>query len=328
MKKIFKGIVYDLSIKKQADDLGVNIWQTPSFLFLLMGIITIVVMLAIYFISRNYESPELLALSECGVVAVIFIIGTFIIRNVEHIAKLNKMKTEFVSIASHQLKTPLSQMNWEVELLLSKHKEGLKKDQLEIIKTISDSHLKMTRLVNDLLDVARIDQGRLALFREKFNLLRLVREAIENNQQLAKSHNVEIEIKTPDSLPEIMGDKRRIGVVADNILSNAVKYTENKGSVEISIKQKENFIIICIKDNGVGIPKYQQDQIFQKFFRSDNASRYKESGTGLGLYIAKNVIEQSGGDIWFESKENIGSTFCFSMPLDFQEGKKIRRYYF
>lgn len=309
----------DFSIKKQAEDLGVSIWQTPSFLFLLMGVITITIMIAVYVISRHYDSPELLVISESGIAIVTLTIGSFITRSVEQVAKVNKMKTEFVSIASHQLKTPLSQISWEVELLLSHHREGLKKDQMEIIRAISGSNSKMIRLVNDLLDVARIDQGKLALFKEKFEPAKLISDIIRGNEQLAARHRVTVEIKSEkeNALPQIIeGDRRRIGVVIDNLLANAIKYSKLGSKVEVISREKGGKIIICIKDNGLGIPQYQQDQIFQKFFRSDNSARYQEEGTGLGLYIAKNIVEQSGGKIWFKSEENKGSEFYFSLPLN------------
>lgn len=312
--KIFTG---GLSIKKQAEDLGISVWQTPSFLFLLMGVITITIMIAVYVISRHYDSPELLVISESGVVIVTLTIGVFITRSVEQVAKANKMKTEFVSIASHQLKTPLSQISWEVELLLSHHREGLKKDQLGIIQTISGSNSKMIRLVNDLLDVARIDQGKLAFFREKFDLIKLITDAASNNRQLAERRGVKVEIKKPNAPFQVVeGDRRKIGVVIDNLLSNAIRYSKPGNEAELSIKKKGAKAVVCVKDNGLGIPQHQQDQVFQKFFRSANSARYQEEGTGLGLYIAKNIIEQSGGEIWFESEENAGSEFCFSLPVE------------
>lgn len=311
----FKRFINRFNIKKEAEDLGVNVWHTPSFLFLLMGIFIAIVMLVVYFISRFYDSPEVLIISESAVVIAILSIGNIIIQSVEQISKANKMKSEFVTIASHQLKTPLSQMNWELEILLNKNKKGLTNKQLELIRTIGQSHETMARLVNDLLDVARIDQGRLVLNKEKISLLEILDEVVENNKLLAKASNVEINLIKPENLPEIIGDKKRIKVVLDNLISNAVKYIEKKGFVEIKIESDDKNVNFYIKDNGVGIPDNQQDKVFQKFFRSNNAVRYQTEGTGLGLYISKNIIEQLGGKMWFKSIEGIGSDFCFSLPI-------------
>lgn len=306
-------IINDLDFRKQAKELNVSVWQAPSFLFFMMGVITMIAMTATYYISKNYDSPEILVLSECIVVTSIFIIGNSIINEVEQFARLNKMKSEFVSVASHQLRTPLSAINWETELLLSKFKEGLTEKQKETVETISQLSKRMARLVSDLLDVARIDQGRLVLKKEKIDLIKLTGEVIRDILPLAQAHNVQIVFG--DKNPAlILGDPEKLKLVVENLLSNAIKYTARKGLVEISFKNENKSIICSIRDNGVGIPENQQKQVFEKFFRSDNVVKHQTEGTGLGLYIAKNIIEQSGGDIWFNSKENFGSVFNFSVP--------------
>lgn len=308
-------LITKFNIKKEAEDLGIKIWQTPSFLFLMMGIFIILVMTIVYFISQFYNSPEIFVISECIVVVVIFSIGNVVIQSFEQIARANKMKSEFVTIASHQLKTPISQINWELEILLSKNKDGLSEKQLDLVNNISKSHQTMARLVNDLLDVARIEQGRFILNKEKINIPDIIDEVVEGNKILAKASNVEINIIKSKNIPEILGDRKRIGVVIDNLISNAIKYIEKKGFVEIKIDADEKNINIYVKDNGVGIPDSQQDKVFQKFFRSNNVVRYQTEGTGLGLYISKNIIEQSGGKIWFKSIEGLGSDFYFSLPI-------------
>lgn len=305
----------ELNIKKQADELGVKFWQAPSFLFIVMGIIIIFFMTVVYYITRYYDSPEIVILGESSVVAVLFTIGNFIIKSIEEMARANKMKTEFVSIASHQLKTPLSEINWEIELLISKNKEGLNVKQLEIVDGIAHSNQKMMRLVNDLLDVARIDQGRLALVNEEVDFATVVDEVVLSNIVLAESRNVKLSVKIEKGLPRIVVDKRRLGVVLDNLISNGIKYTKEYGSVNITVKKGPDLVLVCVSDNGVGIPRSQQSYIYQKFFRSDNVIKNQTEGTGLGLYIAKNIIEQSGGKIWFESEEGRGTSFWFSLPI-------------
>lgn len=308
------GFIRKLNIKQEAEDLGVSIWQAPSLLFFFMGLFIIMVMIIVYYISQSYDAPEVLVVSESMVVVVIFTIGNYVIKSIEQMARVNKMKTEFVTIASHQLKTPLSQMNWELELLLSRNSTGLSEKQLEIAKTIRQSQETMARLVNDLLDVARIDQGRLALNKEKINLLEIIDSVIENNKILAKASNVEINFIKPEKLSEVIGDKKRIAVVIDNLISNAVKYIEKKGFVEIKVEEDDGKVIVYVKDNGIGIPDDQQNNVFQKFFRSNNVVRYQTEGTGLGLYISKNIIEQLGGKLLFKSIEGIGSDFWFYLP--------------
>ncbi|KKU55489.1 MAG: Multi-sensor signal transduction histidine kinase [Candidatus Moranbacteria bacterium GW2011_GWE1_49_15] len=302
-------------LKKQADELGVSVWKSPGFLFILMGIIIISSMLAVYFVFNNPDSVEYLLFSEFALVLVLFTVGNSIISGVDEIARANKMKTEFVSIASHQLKTPLSEINWEMELLVSKFSEGLTEKQKELIGNVGNSNARMIRLVNDLLDVARIDQGRLPLVKEELDIVGIIKDVIDNNRNLAASHNVKVNVVNYGSVPKIFGDRKRTVVVLDNLISNSIKYTKEKGNVDVAITPEKDRLVVCVKDDGVGIPKKQQKNVFHKFFRSDNAIKNQTEGTGLGLYIAKNVIVQSGGDMWFDSEENRGSTFCFSLPL-------------
>lgn len=320
--EIIKQRIFDeFNLKKQADELGVTLWQAPSFLFIVMGIIIIIAMTAIYLVSAHYDSPEVVIISESLVVILLFTIGNSIIRTVEEIAKANKMKTEFVSIASHQLKTPISEMKWQTELLLSKFSQGLSEKQTEIVQGIAHSGEKMGRLVNDLLDVAHIDQGKLALAKEKTNLCELVRDSVESHKVSALSANVELQESYPVSAIEIVIDKKRIAVALDNIISNAIKYIDEKGKVEVFLEEIDGIAQICVRDNGVGIPKAEFGNIAKKFFRSNNPVKNQTDGTGLGLYIAKNIVEQSGGKFWFKSIENVGSEFYFSLPINTDKKK-------
>ncbi|EKD46809.1 MAG: multi-sensor signal transduction histidine kinase [uncultured bacterium] len=314
LQTIKQRVFDEFNLKKQADELGVKVWQTPSFLFIVMGVVIIGAMTGIYFASAHYDSPEVIIISESLVVILLFTIGNSIIRTVEEIAKANKMKTEFVSIASHQLKTPISEMKWQTELLLAKFSDGLSEKQAEIVQGISHSGEKMGRLVNDLLDVAHIDQGKLALSKEKINLCELVRDSVNSHKVSAMAANVEIQESYPVDVVEIIADKKRIAVALDNVISNAIKYIDGKGNVEVFLEETDGIAQICVRDNGVGIPKAEFGNIAKKFFRSNNPVKNQTDGTGLGLYIAKNIIEQSGGKFWFKSTENVGSEFYFSLP--------------
>jgi len=310
-----KRIYDEFNLKKQADDLGVSVWQTPSFLFIVMGLVIIAAMTGIYVASTHYDSPEVVIISESLVVILLFTIGNSIIRTVEEVAKANKMKTEFVSIASHQLKTPISEMKWQTELLLAKFSTGLSERQAEIVKEISHSGEKMGRLVNDLLDVARIDQGQLALAKEEVNFCDLMNDVVESQKVFAKSLNVELVSSCTVKHLKVFVDKRRFSVVLDNLISNAIKYIDGSGRVDVLVENNDGFVQVCVRDNGVGIPKNDQENICKKFFRSNNSIKNETDGTGLGLYIAKNIVEQSGGKIWFKSIENVGSEFYFSVPV-------------
>jgi len=315
MEEILRKIRDGFDLRKQADELGLKVWQTPSFLFLLMGIIIVAAMAGVYFISQRYNDPTVLIVSESLVVIILLTIGNSIIGDLEMMAKTNKMRSEFVSIASHQLKTPLSEISWEVELLISKNSQGLSEKQLALIGNIVKSNNHMKKLVNDLLDVSRIEQGRLTLVKEKFDILETIREVVEESRILVSVKGAEIKIKAENKIYEILGDKRRMGVVIDNLVSNAIKYIGSHGKIEVGLSDGKGELLVWVKDNGIGIPDNQKSKVFQKFFRAENTARYQTEGTGLGLYIAKNIVDQTGGKMWFVSKEEKGTTFFFSIPV-------------
>lgn len=308
-------IINDFNLKKQAEDLGIKIWQTPGFLFIIMGFVAMIIMASTYVISLYYDNPQVLIASECVVVSVIFIVGTSVSRFIGRMADLNRMKSEFVAVASHQLRTPISAIRWEIELLLTKLNKSLSAQQIEKLENIAALSHRMTRLVNDLLDVARIDQNKLILRKQNLDLAKLTQAMLKESVAVYEVRQIAVDLDVENNLPAVIGDSEKIKLVLDNLINNAFKYTISGGKIHIGLFKKDKEIIFEIDDNGVGIPEEQASRVFEKFFRSDNASKYQTEGTGLGLYISKNIIEQLGGRIWFQSIENVGSKFSFSLPM-------------
>jgi len=310
-------IVNDLNLKKQAEELGVSVWRTPSFLFIVLGVFLILAMNGVYHIAKFLgDSPNLIIISELIAVVIIMAVGKLVISQLEQMAKLNKMKNEFISVASHQLRTPLSAIRWQAELLMAKMSEGLNEKQKEKLNNIDSLTMRMTRLVNDLLDVAKIDQGRLNLDIKEVEISKIIKSILnEAILPLANEKKIQVSFNEKNECSVVMADEEKIRLVFDNLLSNAVKYTLEGGKIKIDCRKDEEMAIFEISDTGVGIPYSQRSQVFSKFFRSSNVVRYQTEGTGLGLYIAKKIVEQIGGKMWFESEEYVGTTFYFSLPL-------------
>ena len=310
-----KNILQQLHFIKQCRKWGLTIWECPSFLFIIMGIVIILAMLGTYVIASQYENPDIAIISVTSVTIIILIVGSFVVKGTEKIAEANRMKSEFLSIASHELKSPLTGIKWTIDLLLSGKDSGLETKQLEFLRSIKENNDRSMKLVSDLLNVSRIEQNRMKINPEMISLGAIVEELIKELTPFAEAHNVTINFTKEPNLPKIKVDVQRIKSVVQNLLDNAIKYIKGKGKIEISLKKEKNSVCFKIKDNGVGIPVHQQKTIFTKFFRADNILKRQTQGTGLGLYIAKAIIKKSGGKIGFVSKEGKGSTFWFTLPF-------------
>ncbi len=238
-------------------------------------------------------------------------------RELEQQKKIDRAKTEFISLAAHQLRTPLTAIRWYFEDLKSEEIGKLNPKQKDYSAKGLESTIRMIRLVNDLLNVSRLETGHLVINPQPTDLIKLVENIITENTTLVKTKNCQlIFIKPKGGLPLIKVDPILINQVINNLISNSVRYLKKqKGKVEVILEKNPPNILLSIKDNGIGIPQKVQKRIFSKLFRADNAVKMATDGTGLGLYIAKMIIDACGGKIWFSSKENKGTTFCFTLPL-------------
>jgi signal transduction histidine kinase len=299
---------------KQCRQYGLSVWQCPSFLFVIIGLVVVLAMMSTYFIAAKYTQPEIVALITIGVTAIIFINGYFVIQGFEKLAQANHMKSEFVGIVSHQLRTPLTSIKWALNLIMLKGRDSFTKEQLGILNDIKENNQRMVNLVNDLLSISRIEQGRLNLKLKKISLEEIVKGIVKEYRSLAKASNVKFSLEI-DKLPLILVDPRGIDLIFRNLIDNAVRYINNKGIVKIKLAKQGNLVRCKVEDNGVGIPKEDQKKIFQKFFRSQNVMKYQTEGTGLGLFITKSVVKASKGRIGFQSQEGKGSTFWFELPI-------------
>src|SRR3989344_4407026 len=221
--------------------------------------------------------------------------------------EIDKAKTEFVSPASHQLRTPLSAIRWYAEMLLNGDAGKLNKDQKEYMTSIDQSNLRMIDLVNALLNVSRIDMGTFAIDPKPTNFAEVAESVMGELVMQIDEKKIKSTKKYSKDLPLVEADPKLARIIMQNLLSNAVKYTPTGGKVSIAISKEKENILIKISDTGYGIPVEAQNNIFKKLFRADNVRAKEVDGTGLGLYVVKSIVDQSGGKIWFESAENKGT---------------------
>jgi PAS domain S-box-containing protein len=250
--------------------------------------------------------------------------GAVILHDVTHIKEVDRMKTEFVSVASHQLRTPLTAIKLFVEMLADEEVGKLNSKQKDYMENIDRSTKRMIELVNDLLNVSRIETGRLKIDPKPTQLDEFIQSIIDESAPVLKEHHCSIIFeKLVKKIPLVPIDQTLVHQVFHNLITNAIRYSADGGcGIYVKLDQKDDYYVISVRDNGIGIPKNEQSRIFQKFFRADNAQKKVTEGNGLGLYVAKMIVEASGGKIWFESESGKGTTFYVTLP---KEGMKVKK---
>jgi len=226
-------------------------------------------------------------------------------------------KSEFLTVAAHQIRTPLSAIKWTFESVINGDFGAVTDNQKEALNNGLISTDRVLKLANDLLDTANIESGKFGYDFIQSDLISLVSKMIEGYLPMAEKHNIKIYLEPPpDALEPFKFDPLRIKIVFQNLIENAIRYNVENGEVAIKLEKKPPYLEVSVQDTGIGIPKEELPKMFVKFFRASNVVKYETEGTGLGLYITKNIVEAHGGKIWVESVENRGTTFHFTLPLD------------
>jgi signal transduction histidine kinase len=248
-----------------------------------------------------------------------------VFEDITHEKQIDKAKTEFVSLASHQLRTPVTAVNWNAELLLDPKAPKLDPEQRQHVESIYRSNQRMTELVDSLLNVSRLELGTFSVEPVMLNVVDVCKSILEEVKPLIVKKALIIVEKYDKNIPLISADKKLTTILFQNLISNACKYSHQGKKVYVTISKKGDMLVVKVKDTGIGIPAGQQSKIFSKLFRADNATQQETDGTGLGLYIIKSILEHVGGTVSFESVENKGSTFQFNLPLAGMENKQGNR---
>jgi PAS domain S-box-containing protein len=236
--------------------------------------------------------------------------------------EIDKAKTEFVSLASHQLRTPLSAINWYAEMLIAGDAGKLNKEQKQYINEIYLGNQRMVSLVNALLNVSRLELGTFSVEPEQAQITTIADDVIKELKPQMEKRKIKFSKKYQTKIPQMMLDKKLANIIFQNLLSNAFKYTPEQKSVSLEINTNKKDLLIRVADTGLGIPLSQKDRIFTKLFRADNVRATDTEGTGLGLYIVKSIVDNVGGEIYFTTEENKGTTFNVSIPLSGMKKKE------
>jgi len=232
-----------------------------------------------------------------------------------NLRELDKLKSEFVSVATHQLRSPLSVVRLAVETVLNGEVGQINDKQKNFLDQAYKSNERMIQLVDDLLDISRLEAGKTGYELVEGSLEELTENSVQEFHQIAKHKNILLSYHGPEkALPHIKINALKLKMVIENLVDNAIKYTPNNGQVDVFVKDNKDTAEVIIQDTGVGIPSDQIPKLFAKFFRASNALEKRIDGTGLGLYIAKKIVEKHDGHIWVESTEDKGSQMHFTIP--------------
>ena len=233
--------------------------------------------------------------------------------------EIDRMKSEFISLASHQLRTPLSTVKTYSHMLLDGYMGELTDVQTQALKTIIAASDNMNELIGVLLNIARMESGSIEVNGKSQDAIHLAEDVVKQLKHLADNRGVIVSLYHPSEPVIINTDSIIAKEILTNIVGNAIKYTSPNGKVIVTVRNRPNDVLFKVQDTGIGIPKQVQEKIFSKFFRASNVVRQETSGTGLGLYVVKGLVQTLRGKVWFKSEENVGSTFYVTLPKEYKE---------
>ncbi len=241
---------------------------------------------------------------------------TKVIRDRTREAEILKSKSEFITVAAHQLRTPLTAVGWVFQGL--KKDAALNADSKMLVDTGDLAAAKLLQIVNDLLDVAKMEGGKFGYEFVSSDLVAFLDGVLQGAKPLAKTYGVELFFDAPKDAIPLDFDAQKLNVAVSNLIDNAIKYNVPNGTVTLGVQQMpaKPYALVTVKDTGVGVPPEALQKLFTKFFRAENVQKFSTEGSGLGLYLVKNIINRHGGQIWAESELNRGTTFSFTLPTD------------
>jgi len=311
--------LHSLNIAAQCREWRVPLWSCPQVLFIVMGVVIITAMVGINMAARRYAEPEIAAMVVLFVTAFLFVIGYIITKSFERVAQVSRAKAEFMSIMSHQLRTPLTNIRWRLERISGEEAVFLRQENED-----------MLRMVNMMLEVNRIEENALVLEKQALPLRDLARRVRDAFRARAEKKQIALAFVCDEEDALITrGDPVRLRWVLENFVDNALRYGPEESAVTITLERKGTMAYVSVRNEGPGIAKDEQKKLFTKFFRgTDEHTRLTTEGFGLGLYVAKAIVEAHEGTIGVaspvehkpltfsdEKLRGKGSIFWFTLPL-------------
>ena len=240
-----------------------------------------------------------------------------LIRENTELKHQNAIKSDLISISAHQLRTSLSAMKWILKMFLDGDFGALNEEQTNFVKKAFESDDRMIRLVNEMLSINHAEDTLEAMHTEPTDLVKLLDEVVFDFTGESYKKGIELIFLKPDhALSQVVVDPEKIRVVFQNLIENAIKYSDKGGRIFVHLGEKDSGVEISVRDTGIGISIEDQPKIFSKFFRAENAKKQDTVGSGLGLYTTKSIVEHHQGRIWFESEQGTGTTFFVHLPLE------------
>jgi len=306
----------ELNLPRQCSKYHLPLWQCPQFAFVVMGGLTVTAILVFYFMFSGAFDPYGVALISLALAGFLLVQGFIIVTAFERIAEASRMQAEFLNIASHQLRSPVTAARWALDYVTSDVSKGLSAEAQNCVHIARDAVGHIGQLVATILKLVRIESDARASMRAEAVPLRpLVEGMVASVRRYASAAHLLVKTQFPERTVFVRADSEQVRFVLERLLDNALQYTKKPTEVLIALTEDKGMARVEVRDRGEGIPDAEQAHVFERFFRASNAYLSSPDGTGLSLYVSRAIIEALGGKMGFSSTPGIGSTFWFTLPI-------------
>ncbi|MEA2006980.1 MAG: HAMP domain-containing sensor histidine kinase [Patescibacteria group bacterium] len=324
MARIWRKLNVVRKLRDESLEYGMPICKLPDFILLVMGLANITVMIITYIWASGFaDDPREAVFLVAGEAVIIMIIGNVFAESAKRMTEINKLRKEIVHIISHQMRSPLTTVKWQVEMFKRSDISKLSVKQIKYVDRIYEENEKLRTMISDILNMSRIERHADMLIITDVAVDESVHECIKMLESFAEIKKLNIDFKTPKVSHLVHADKDKLKIAFMNLIENAISYSREKGTVKISVKKQGQTVQVRIKDDGIGIDPSEHELVFHKFYRAENGRKTKPEGTGLGLFMSRKVIEQMKGTVKLNSRLGKGAEFCVTLPISKGKNKTL-----